>query len=79
MLPNSNKILCLINDVDRHVYIHQSTIESFMEKNPPCETCLIQGMCIKQDKDEIHNFIRIEICDKFKEFICNYELGNNKT
>lgn len=74
MLPNSKEILTMIKDSDKTVYIHQSTIESFMEKNPPCKNCLVQNMCIKQDRDQVHNFISLEICNKFKEFWCKYKL-----
>jgi hypothetical protein len=73
MLENSEKILCIINKYDREIYIHQTTIENFMKHKPPCQTCLIQGMCIKQYSDHVHNFINMEICDKLREFIHKYE------
>lgn len=78
MLPNSNKILTIMKDNDKTAYIHQSTIESFMEKNPPCKECLVKVMCLKQDGDAVHNFVRLEVCDKYKEFLCKYYLENKK-
>lgn len=75
MLPNNNKVLTIITvSASKNAWIHRFTIESFMEKNPPCKNCLVQNMCIKQDKDHIHNFIRLEVCDKFKEFWCKYQM-----
>lgn len=76
MYPNSKRIITLITDSDKTAWIHRSTIESFMEKNPPCKNCLVQNMCIKQNCDKVHNYISLEICDKFKEFWCKYKLEN---
>jgi hypothetical protein len=72
MLANSDKILCLVRDQDTDLYIHMTTIDNFMKHKPPCQDCLIQGMCIKQDKDRVHNFIHMQICNKLREFIYEY-------
>ena len=69
MLPNSEEILCIIDENSPDIYIHQTTIDNFMKHEPPCKECLIQRMCIKQDSDHVHNFIHINLCDKLKEFI----------
>lgn len=76
MLENSDKILSLVRDQDTDIYIHMTTIDNFMKHNPPCKDCLIQGMCIKQKKDHVHNFLHIQICDKLREFIYKYNKEN---
>jgi len=78
MIPNSKKNLTIIKDSYKTVCIYRSTIERFMEKNPPCKECLVKTMCIKQDNDGLYNFIRLEICDRFKEFWCKYLMVNGQ-
>jgi hypothetical protein len=34
-----------------NVYIYNLPIQQFMGFNPPCEECLIQGMCLEYTKD----------------------------
>jgi hypothetical protein len=51
------------------VYINAISLDEFMKEDPPCKECLIQGMCIKQITNIKFSSLRIEICEKFKEYL----------
>jgi len=49
----------------------------FMKNNPPCQTCLIQSMCVREKfahptLDSIPDHLQIKICDKLIEFVDNH-------
>lgn len=52
------------------VFIYK-TVNNFMSYNPPCQTCLIQGMCLSNVSYSNNDFICIKIkkCKKLINFI----------
>ena len=56
------------------VYIHAISLKEFMEQDPPCKNCLIQGMCIKEsvktnDLNQKYSSIKVSICEEFNEYL----------
>jgi len=74
-------LLTIKNDLG--VYIHAISLKEFMEQDPPCKKCLIQGMCIKEsfktnDLNQKYSSIKVTICEEFNEYLkrmakINYE------
>ena len=51
------------------VYINVITLDEFMKEGPPCQTCLIQTMCITEITNIKFSSLRIEMCEEFKEYL----------
>lgn len=47
--------------------------DNFMKYTPPCQTCLIQAMCIKENlaHPTEPDHLYIKLCDRLKQFIYN--------
>ena len=52
-----------------HSFIHRITLEEFQKRNPPCNECLIQSMCLEEDFDDVHTYIRLNPCTEFIKFL----------
>lgn len=60
-------------------YIYNLPIQQFMGFNPPCQTCLIQGMCLEYTTDYTYAdiskkpvpriLIKGNICENFRKFL----------
>ena len=48
-----------------------TSLNKFMKHKPPCQTCLIQSMCIKENTDIEPEYLIINVCDKLKTFLIN--------
>ena len=46
-----------------------TTLENFLKYKPPCQTCLIQSMCIKESTAIEPEYLIINVCDKLKSFL----------
>jgi hypothetical protein len=59
-----------------------TAVDNFMEYNPPCKECLIQGMCIREDLahptldsiDSMPDHLHVKTCKKLKDFVLNHKL-----
>jgi len=54
-----------------------TTVDNFIKLNPPCQTCLIQSMCVSErlahpTLDSLpDHYLRIKICERLEEFVKN--------
>ena len=55
-----------------YLYIHDVTIDKFLEYDPPCKECLVQATCLRNSTNivtEYSKYIYLEMCDRLKFFI----------
>jgi len=50
-------------------YIYYTPLDIFMGANPPCKECLIQPMCIRDDREL--KILTVKSCDRLNEFAKN--------
>ena len=57
------------------VYIHATSLEDFMKKDPPCKECLVNTMCIKDTSNDQYSSIVVNVCDKFNKYLVRKAVG----
>lgn len=48
-----------------------TTLSNFLKYKPPCQTCLIQNMCIREMTEYVPIYLIVKVCDKLKTFLIN--------
>jgi hypothetical protein len=74
-----------------HIYIHERSMEEFIESKPPCAECIVQPACLSYTEPVYVEYvdaayeefltIKINACDNLKRFIVDnnqYQIYNNE-